>query len=53
MRVCSIRTPSSKVHGGLTGHLLEPGKTPSSRTGFHLVELLVKEVLWKSPNNPG
>ena len=36
-----------------TGHHLSPNKVSSTRTGLHMIELLVTVVLWEPPNNPG
>lgn len=40
------------VENGLsTVHLLSPNKASSTETGLYSIELLAKEVIWKSPSN--
>lgn len=35
-----------------TVHLLTPNEPSSTTIGLHLIEFLVKGILWELPNNP-
>lgn len=44
-----MRTPRNGEYRASTGHLLQLGKASNGETRFHLIELLAKKALWKSP----
>lgn len=44
---------NNKVDNAPGGHLKPPSKTCSARKKFYLVELFVKETLWKPPTFTG
>jgi hypothetical protein len=53
MKVTLMKSPNNEDDKVTTGHLFSPSDASSTVTGLHPLELLAKEVSWKSPNNPG
>lgn len=43
-----MRSPSYRIYGTSTGHLLLPNGASNSKTELHSVEMLAKGVAWKS-----
>jgi hypothetical protein len=47
-----MKSPNSGGGSAPTGHLLSPNAASSPGIGLQLLELLAKEVSWKSPKEP-